>query len=167
MIGHSPITKTQTQKAAIALDAVENIQDFVMAHGALERSAWPQGTPPKNTMLAIPAVYIFSPDGKMIYSGGSDSIEHIHSNLAVLENFPAVSENLLPLEHTPTLASMLDIVPMYKAKSKSILGDGHYLVYVVVTIDPNRVTHTEQKLTELRSRSKDKPIDTLLLKLQQ
>ncbi len=149
----------------IVLDAKEPIREFIKANGAAERAALKQGSN-SNTMLSIPVVYVYSPEGDRIFTGGGQSAEEAARTLSVLEGLPASVEHLTPIAGTPKLSAMLAIVAQYKAAQGQIIGDGHYVVYIIM---PNldRPTKIETAMAQLRARGKNLPLDTLLLRLDQ
>jgi hypothetical protein len=152
------------ENAPVEISAVMPVRNFVSAHGRLERSAWPDGTPPRNTMITLPTITVYSPTGQVLYSEGSQSPEVIARNLSILKDFPDSVKDFKPLLYLPTLSSMLDIVPEFKAKSERILHDRHYVIYVAIPVNPNRITHLEQELTAIRNKP-DNEVDILIVGL--
>jgi hypothetical protein len=154
--------------SAIAIDAEVDLNAFVSAATLAEYAA--QGsTHYPDTVLTIPVIYIYSPSGDLIYhETGDDRIGHESvngKNIAMLQGLPMSAEHLTPIANTPNLKAMLDIIPAFKDKEQTLIGNGHYVVYAV-TPKVDRITTTQKAVLALRDRAKDLPIDTLILHIQ-
>jgi hypothetical protein len=155
--------EASAKTSALMIDAESGIRDFVMANGAAERASQPPGSSQSNTFLSIPSIYIYSPRGVLVYRGTASTIE---KNVAVLGGMPETVEQLAPITGAPSLNSMLELVPAFKAEEKNILQDEHYVVYVI-TMKRDQPTPTQKAVMELRNRGKDVPVDTLVIRLKE
>lgn len=149
----------------VSITATMSVHEFIRAHGKLQREAWPSGTTPRNTMVALPLIAIYSPNGEVVYSEGSDNPDQVARNLGVLRTFPSSVKDLKPVRYVPSLSSMLQIVPEFKATSDQILHDGHYVIYIASPLLTNRVIHTDEELLRIRADANHLKVDTLLVKL--
>lgn len=129
---HAAVSKAES----IYVDTSQPMNDFVKAHGSLAQvptghEASGNGSTTIHRTFGIPSILIYSPTGELVYFGSNDNEEHLQKNFAMLEGLPASAQNLPSIPDMPTLAEMLDIVPAFKSLKGKILGDGHYVVYVV------------------------------------
>ena len=155
-----PSAVVSAKTSPVAIDTISRFHDFILADGGLQHAEQPAT---KQLSLPIPSVFIFSPKGELVFLG---NIENMNSTAALLQGMPTSVAQLTPIAGSPKLASMLEIVPEFKAQEKNILENGHYLVYLV-TMKRAQPTPTQKLVLALRARAQDLPIDTLIVYLQE
>jgi hypothetical protein len=155
-----PLAIGSAKTDPVAIDSVSRFYDFIRADGTLQHVEQPTT---KQMSLPIPSVFIFSPKGKLVFLG---NIKDMKNTTALLEGMPMSVAQLTPIADSPKLASMLEIVPEFKAQEKNILENGHYVVYLVTMKRP-QPTPTQKLVLALRARVQHLPIDTHILYLQE
>ena len=153
---------------SLAIDAETNISEFTYVLSSAEHAAEPSGRYP-DSVLTIPVIYIYSPSGDLVYRGaGDDRVgrEDVNEkNRAILQGLPASAEHLTLIKNAPKLKAMLDMVPAFKNREHSVIGDGHYVVYAVIP-KVDRVTSTQKAVLAVRDHANGLPVDTLMLRIE-